>query len=178
MELKLEVESIPGAAAQARDELRVLDGRVPEQLLSNLLLVVTELVTNSVKFGPGVQIKIRVYIADDGSVKGLVTDGGNGRVAIRDTPANEPGGFGLQIVDRLASSWGVRPGTSDVWFELTDEGVDPARTAGRHRGRSARQPVAHVGLPNSGRIDPSQLLFLQAQCPTLPHIGAGRRLPG
>jgi hypothetical protein len=178
MQLKLELESIPGAGARARYELRVLEGRVPDQLLTNLLLVVTELVTNSVKFGPGVQIEIVLDVPGDGSVKGLVSDGGSGRVAIRDTPAYEPGGFGLQIVDRLATSWGVRPGTSDVWFELTNEGVDPARTGGWHRGRPARRPVTRVGFPDRGRIDPSQLLFLQAQCSTLPHFGAGGRSPG
>jgi two-component sensor histidine kinase len=144
MELKLELESTPGAAAQARDELRVLQGRIPDHVLTNLLLVVTELVTNSVKFGPGVQIGLRLDV-DDKSVTGLVSDGGHGRVAIRETPASEPGGFGLQIVDRLSASWGVRPGTSDVWFELTDGEAHRPRPARRLRVRTPRRAVARLG---------------------------------
>ncbi len=125
MELKLELESTPGASAQARDELRLLKDKVGEQGLADLLLIVTELVSNSVKFGPGVQIDVRLDISDDGSIQGLVVDGGSGRVAIRDSAVTEPGGFGLQIVDRLASDWGVRPRTSDVWFELQARRLEP-----------------------------------------------------
>src|SRR5919197_405078 len=101
MELRLELESTPDASARARDELRLLEGRVPNQTLADLLLVVTELITNSVKFGPGLEIDLRLDVAENGSIQGLVVDGGRGRVAIRETPVNEPGGFGLQIVDRV-----------------------------------------------------------------------------
>jgi two-component sensor histidine kinase len=137
MELKLELESTLGASAQARDELRLLKDRLGERRLADLLLIVTELVSNSVKFGPGVQIDVRLDIGGDGSIQGLVVDGGSGRVAIRDSAVTEPGGFGLQIVDRLASDWGVRPRTSDVWFELRDRRVEAVRTAGAPRVRSA-----------------------------------------
>jgi two-component sensor histidine kinase len=136
MELKLELESTLGASAQARDELRLLKDRLGERRLADLLLIVTELVSNSVKFGPGVQIDVRLDIGGDGSIQGLVVDGGSGRVAIRDSAVTEPGGFGLQIVDRLASDWGVRPRTSDVWFELRDRRLGAARTAGAPRVRS------------------------------------------
>jgi two-component sensor histidine kinase len=137
MELKLELESTRGASAQARDELRILEDRLGARTLADLLLVVTELVSNSVKFGPGVQIDLRLEIRDDGSVAGLVVDGGAGRVAVLETDAGEPGGFGLQIVDRIAADWGVRPRTTDVWFELAATGPGRARPAGRHRVRSA-----------------------------------------
>jgi anti-sigma regulatory factor (Ser/Thr protein kinase) len=148
MELKLELESTPEASARARAELRLLEERIGCRRLSDLLLVLTELITNSVKFGPGVQIDVRLDIRDDGSVSGLVVDGGSGRVEIRDNPITEPGGFGLRIVDQLASDWGVRPRTSDVWFELGGSASD-ARTAETPRARSATGPAARGGRPAS-----------------------------
>ena len=142
MELKLELESTFDASARARDELRILEGRIGRQTLSDLLLVITELISNSVKFGPGVQIDVRIDIRDDGSIQGLVVDGGSGRVAIRDSSFDEPGGFGLQIVDQLASDWGVRPRTSDVWFEFSEgTGGDP-RAAATPRARSSTVTAA------------------------------------
>ncbi|MFL5871050.1 MAG: ATP-binding protein [Solirubrobacterales bacterium] len=141
MELKLELESNTGASAEARDELRILAGRVGDRTLADLLLVVSELISNSVKFGPGVQIDVRLAIRSDGSIAGLVVDGGNGRVAIRETDAAEPGGFGLQIVDQVSSAWGVRPRTSDVWFELPAPATAPS-AAPRRRSRPARLPLA------------------------------------
>jgi two-component sensor histidine kinase len=136
MELKLELESTPEASGRAREELRLLEGRIGSRRLSDLLLVLTELITNSVKFGPGVQIDVRLEIRDDDSIGGLVVDGGSGRVEIRDSSIAEPGGFGLRIVDQLASDWGVRPRTSDVWFELGG-GLRNARKAKTLRVRSS-----------------------------------------
>jgi two-component sensor histidine kinase len=144
MELKLELESTPEASARARVELQLLEGRIGRRRLSDLLLVLTELITNSVKFGPGVQIDVRLEIRDDDSIGGLVVDGGSGRVEIRDSSITEPGGFGLRIVDQLASDWGVRPRTSDVWFELGRR-ASKARDAEILRPRSstllARSPT-------------------------------------
>jgi two-component sensor histidine kinase len=131
MELKLELESARGASAQARDELRILEDRLGGRTLADLLLVVTELISNSVKFGPGVPIDLGLEICDDGSVAGLVADHGSGLVAMREIDSGEPGGFGLQIVDRIASSWGVRARTTDVWFELAADATRPHRAEAR-----------------------------------------------
>jgi len=144
MELKLVLESTPEASGRARVELQLLEGRIGRRRLSDLLLVLTELITNSVKFGPGVQIDVRLEIRDDDSISGLVVDGGSGRVEITDSSITEPGGFGLRIVDQLASDWGVRPRTSDVWFELGGR-ARKARNAETLRPRSstrfARSPT-------------------------------------
>jgi two-component sensor histidine kinase len=153
MELKLELESTPEASARAREELRLLEGRIGRSRLSDLLLVLTELITNSVKFGPGMQIDVRLEIRDDGSINGLVVDGGSGRVQIRDSSVTEPGGFGLRIVDELASDWGVRPRTSDVWFELRAP-VSDGRTAATPRARSSTKATRGGGAaspPAAGR---------------------------
>jgi anti-sigma regulatory factor (Ser/Thr protein kinase) len=154
MELKLVLESTPEASARARDELRLLEGRIGARRLSDLLLVLTELITNSVKFGPGMEIDVRLEIRDDGSINGLVVDGGSGRVEIRDYSAAEPGGFGLRIVDQLASDWGVRPRTSDVWFELGGS-VNDARTPASFRARSSTAPATRPAAARARRPSPS-----------------------
>jgi two-component sensor histidine kinase len=141
MKLKLELESTSGASAQARDELRILEGRLGGRTLADLRLVVTELISNSVKFGPGGQIDLGLEIRDDGSVAGLVVDGGAGRVARREIDAGERGGFGLQIVDQIASAWGVRPRTTDVWFELAANAAGPHRTAVRSSRAAGAAPT-------------------------------------
>jgi two-component sensor histidine kinase len=118
MELTLELESDPAASSEARSELRKLAGDMSQRTLSDLLFIVTELVSNGVKFGDGLPIEVLVDVHGDGTVVGLVGDRGEGGIAIRHRAALEPGGMGLQIVDSLASTWGVGPRRSDVWFEL------------------------------------------------------------
>ena len=118
MELKLELESVSGASAEARDRLRTLSGGLAQRTLADLLFVVTELVTNGVKFGGGLPIEVLIDVHEDGSVVGLVGDRGEGKIAIRPLKGLESGGLGLRIVDGLATDWGVGPRKSDVWFEL------------------------------------------------------------
>jgi anti-sigma regulatory factor (Ser/Thr protein kinase) len=120
VEVKLDLESGPGAARTAREELRSrLQERLPAEYLLSLLLVVSELVTNSARHGPGKPIRLRVRVNDDDSVRGEVQDEGDGEVAIRELAETGPGGgYGLRIVNALADRWAVDEGTTDVWFEL------------------------------------------------------------
>jgi anti-sigma regulatory factor (Ser/Thr protein kinase) len=118
MELKLELDSDSAASAEARSELRTLAGDLSQRTLADLLFIVTELVTNGVKFGPGLPIEVLVDVHEDGSVLGLVGDRGRGGISIHHLGTLESGGMGLQIVDGLASDWGIGPRKSDVWFQL------------------------------------------------------------
>ena len=119
MGVKLELEPGPEAGRQARDEVRDrLRNRVDDGLLTDLQLVVSELVTNSVRYGPGETIEVEIAVSEDGSITGEVEDHGTGEVAMREI-TDEGGGFGLRIVDALASRWGVRDGSTHVWFELS-----------------------------------------------------------
>jgi two-component sensor histidine kinase len=117
-ELTLRLRSAPTAPAQAREAVAVFADLLPAETLADLRLIVTELVTNSVKYGPGVPIAVTISRDEESNISGVVADGGTGGVRMRRgfDPAN--GGLGLQIVDALASGWGVRPNSSDVWFEL------------------------------------------------------------
>jgi anti-sigma regulatory factor (Ser/Thr protein kinase) len=118
------------APAQARAALEVFDQILAPEILEDLQLVVSELVTNSVKFGPKRSITLSLLIGGDGLVRGEVIDEGDGELA-RVEMFPEPsldGGWGLHLVDRVATRWGVHDGSTHVWFE-----VGPHRRA-RARG--------------------------------------------
>jgi len=80
-------------------------------------LLVSELVTNALKYGVG-DIRLKIT-GDDAAVRFVVSDDGAATAGprIRDKPGAD-GGWGLQLVDRVADRWGVVPRTSHVWFEL------------------------------------------------------------
>ncbi len=121
-DIELELEPTPDAAREARRSIEEqLGDAVPAATLQDLLVVVTELVTNSVKYAPGGVIEVRLSVSPEGLVRGEVRDhGANGaRPAIRDSPSLQ-GGLGLQIVDALTERWAVEEGpTTKVWFEVS-----------------------------------------------------------
>ena len=120
MELQYELEPSAHAPSTARRALeRELGGEIDPESLDSLMLVVSELVTNSVAHGPGKRIRLEVEVDREGAIRGEVEDQGDGTVEIR-REVNEagPGGRGLKIVDALTESWGVYEGSTHVWFEL------------------------------------------------------------
>jgi signal transduction histidine kinase len=114
-DLQLELDPVPGAAAEARDALGTVADGLPNRALADLRVIVTELVTNGVKYGPGRPIELSLAFRPGGVVRGDIDDGGTGEVRMR-TPGRLGGGLGLVIVDALAR-WGAEPGSSHVWFE-------------------------------------------------------------
>jgi anti-sigma regulatory factor (Ser/Thr protein kinase) len=108
------------APAQARAALEVFDQILSPTVLEDLQLVVSELVTNSVKFGPKRPITLALAIVGDGMVNGEVIDQGDGeeaKVEMTVEPTLE-GGWGLHLVDQVAQRWGVHEGSTHVWFEI------------------------------------------------------------
>jgi anti-sigma regulatory factor (Ser/Thr protein kinase) len=105
-----------GAPHQARQHVR---GLVPAERVDDAILLVSELVTNAVKYGPEDEA-IRLIIGHDGRrTRFTVHDLGLGplpEMRPEDDPA--PGGHGLRLVDTLADRWGVERGSTRVWFEL------------------------------------------------------------
>ena len=80
--------------------------------------MVSELVSNALLHGTGV-IRLRIEGNGDG-VRVEVSDQGNVSLAPSPTPGAH-GGWGLRIVDELADDWGVREGSTKVWFRVTGE---------------------------------------------------------
>jgi anti-sigma regulatory factor (Ser/Thr protein kinase) len=120
MQFSFQFPPADDAPAQARAALEVFDQILSPELLEDLQLVVSELVTNSVKFGPKRPITLALSVGTEGLVQGEVIDQGDGeQVKIEMTV--EPtiaGGWGLHLVDQLAVNWGVREGSTHVWFEI------------------------------------------------------------
>jgi anti-sigma regulatory factor (Ser/Thr protein kinase) len=75
--LNFQLDAATNAPRLARDALRPLAYELGEELLTELRLVISELVSNSVKWGPGGQISVALEIDDDRCVRGSVDDGGH-----------------------------------------------------------------------------------------------------
>jgi anti-sigma regulatory factor (Ser/Thr protein kinase) len=123
MSFQLTVPAGPAAPATARRALtRWLSLRTTNGLLADAPLVVSELVTNSLRHA-GLQdtAAVRVSAAlESGVLRIEVEDGGtSGAVVRREPNRDRGGGFGLNIIDALALCWGVkRAGGTLVWVEL------------------------------------------------------------
>lgn len=120
-ELTLRLNPGPEAIPAARNALDGFSGLVERTVWEDLRLLVTELVTNGVRHGSERgPVEVAVAVHDD-TVRVEVSDTGRG-FAPPDAPmprSDGSGGWGLQLVDRVASTWGVEvnDGTC-VWFEL------------------------------------------------------------
>jgi anti-sigma regulatory factor (Ser/Thr protein kinase) len=118
--LSLKLDRGPGAAAKARRGLARLRGDLDAPLMETLRLLVTELVTNSVKHTAAKTVELTVLVGRS-SVRTEVTDGGSGfDPAQTGSPSSDHTGWGLFLVERLAERWGVdKDGSATkVWFEL------------------------------------------------------------
>ena len=118
MNLAFDLPADATAPSQARLALLALTPAVVPRLVEDLRLLITELVTNSVRHGPGGTVRVTVKVTDPHTVFAEVTDNGHeGVVEIREA-AEDGGGLGLRILDRMATRWGVYEGSTNVWFEL------------------------------------------------------------
>jgi two-component sensor histidine kinase len=116
--LRLRFQPTDAAPNEARSAVDALAPVLKPNVLEDLRLVVTELVTNAVVHGPcRTPIEVDLEATGRGRVRGEVADQGDGVVAIREA-AGEGGGFGLRLLDVLTQRWGVREGSTHVWFEL------------------------------------------------------------
>ena len=108
------------AAVEARDWLSgFLTGRVGAGQAADATLALSELATNALHHGLG-EVVVRGSIDEDGAVQLSVTDSGDELPAIQPVDPDRIGGLGLQIVERLATAWGVAsfPGGKTVWATI------------------------------------------------------------
>jgi anti-sigma regulatory factor (Ser/Thr protein kinase) len=125
MSRTVDIELRPAAdsVAVARARLDALQGVVKEEMLDDLRLLVSEVVTNSVRHAglrPSDRVDVHV-IVEPRRVRAEVVDPGTGF----EPPAHPPtvgasAGWGLFLVGRVASRWGVdrTDGHTRVWFEI------------------------------------------------------------
>jgi len=116
-ETVLTLDRTPDAPMLARRYVRELD----PQRIDDATLLVSELVTNAVKYGP-VDGEIRLIVAGDPTrTRFTVHDLGGGplpEMQPLESPPQRGGGHGLRLVDAVADRWGVERGSTRVWFEL------------------------------------------------------------
>jgi anti-sigma regulatory factor (Ser/Thr protein kinase) len=113
----------PAVVAEARQAVQQFAPSVPEGVIESARLLVSELVTNSIVHGirggggwidvlieyrPGC---LRIEVLDPASA--------GARPVLRRVDPESTSGWGLHLVDRLATEWGVEtgPGTR-VWCEI------------------------------------------------------------
>jgi anti-sigma regulatory factor (Ser/Thr protein kinase) len=135
----------PAAPATARAALtRWLSGHVPVQVLEDARLLASELITNSLRH-PEISdadlLRLAVQLKE-GALRVEVRDPGTtGVVAPREPDRERGGGFGLQLVDMIATRWGVnRTGGTHVWFEVDAMGRRTSEPAARAPGPAPGEP--------------------------------------
>jgi anti-sigma regulatory factor (Ser/Thr protein kinase) len=118
--LDLEMPAVSGALTDLRSALAELP--VPASALDDARLLVSELVANSMRharIGPDDTIRVKAEV-EMSRLRVDVIDGGRGggpplAGGIRPSPGAESG-WGLYLVETLASRWGH--GAGRYWFEL------------------------------------------------------------
>ena len=121
--ISLKFDSGPTAVSAARKALSALEPALEPEPMHDVRLLVSELVTNSIRHSTGTNggspVTLDVALSED-KLRVEVTDRGTGF----EPHAREPGqskasGWGLFLVDRLADRWGViRNHITRVWFEI------------------------------------------------------------
>jgi anti-sigma regulatory factor (Ser/Thr protein kinase) len=110
------------APARARGIVDELAGELDPEEHEALQLLVSELVTNSVRharFGPEGWIDLQIRLRPD-TVRVTVKDPGGGFSPPERVPhPGQPYGWGLLLVQRVADRWGIDTNDhTEVWFEL------------------------------------------------------------
>jgi anti-sigma regulatory factor (Ser/Thr protein kinase) len=121
-DIRFELAGGPYAVTAARLALADLDSKLDPSTAFDVRLLVSELVTNSVQHASvGADDSIRMHVDISGeTVRVEVADGGPGFQPAEPTPDTETdSGWGLFLVNQLASRWGVEQGAEGcVWFEI------------------------------------------------------------
>jgi anti-sigma regulatory factor (Ser/Thr protein kinase) len=103
----------------ARATLMDFEHGLPAERLCDAELLLSELVSNAVKYGGDGDISV-IFERDDGRFRTEVIDEGDGFIApLRDrSDLDSAGGWGLPLVQTLSDRWGAHQGSTHVWFEF------------------------------------------------------------
>jgi anti-sigma regulatory factor (Ser/Thr protein kinase) len=113
------------APSIARGTLDPLQSRLSEDTYYVVQLLVTELITNSLRhaeFSESDAIDIQVDVDDRRTHVAVCDPGGDDLPRLLEQDLESTGGRGLFLVDAMADQWGVRTNSRTcVWFELRKE---------------------------------------------------------
>lgn len=120
VELHFRHAARPAAIGRARHDVEdaLAAAEVDRGTSGDLMLLVSELVTNAVRHACGESFEVRLEVTQD-MLRLEVRDDGSG-FQPRIQPSDDgTGGYGLYIVERLADRWGVeRDAGGVIWVEL------------------------------------------------------------
>jgi serine/threonine-protein kinase RsbW len=106
------------APREARAHVRSVATRLGDERAEDAVLLVSELVTNAVKYGGDGAIELLIAQPADTVHVAVRDPGGPGPLPEIRTPGTAGGGYGLRLVDSIADRWGVEHGSTIVWFEF------------------------------------------------------------
>jgi serine/threonine-protein kinase RsbW len=120
-----EVSLAAGVEAPAAARAAVtawMAGHVSETMLTDVQLLVSELVANSVRHADApadAVVSVRAHVRADVLYLEVEDRGRTGSIARRAPDLQHGGGFGLNMVEMLSARWGVnRDAGTRVWAEL------------------------------------------------------------
>jgi anti-sigma regulatory factor (Ser/Thr protein kinase) len=117
--LTLELPREADAPHDARCALDRFEHGLPPEREDAAKLLLTELVTNAVKYGGVGPLHVELCSNRDAFRAEVVDDGSGFEAQRRDTSdTHTPGGWGLHLVDELSDRWGMHEGSTHVWFLL------------------------------------------------------------
>jgi anti-sigma regulatory factor (Ser/Thr protein kinase) len=122
-EISLRLVPEAGSVQEARRALERFRGLVPGERLADARLVVSELVTNELRYAglsAGEDVITVCLAAHRRRIEGQVCSAGEGFVPPARPRGDLSGGWGLAIVDAVCDRWEVRREAEEscVWFEL------------------------------------------------------------
>ena len=118
---RLSISGGAHAAGKARREISRLRADLDAPLLESVRLLVTELVTNSVRHANAGTVELAVLVGNERVRVEIANPGSPFEPVQREEDPASDDGWGLFLVDRISDSWGVveeEAGTQRVWFEL------------------------------------------------------------
>ncbi len=120
MSIRLPHNVASAAAARRRVREAMATVRVGRRLADDVALVLSELVTNSVRHAsplPSGELEIAWEVGKDMVVIRVTDGGGENSPVPRGVGPEEMSGRGLTIVAKIAAAWGVEdtPGGTTVW---------------------------------------------------------------
>ncbi len=119
MTFDVDIARDPKAPWHARRAVEELGDRIDPDVKPDVMLLVSELITNSVKYGGTGDLRLQIEAPAPKRLRIEVVDQGSGFEPVaRSRPKTEPGGWGLHLVETLADRWGVHEGSTHVWFEI------------------------------------------------------------
>ena len=118
--ISLRLRGGPEAAARARRALSTLRADIDPPLMETLRLLVTELVSNSVRHAQSETVILKVLVARTAVLTEVTDECPGFDPTDAGAPGTEDSGWGLFLVERLADRWGVNQAgeVTKVWFEL------------------------------------------------------------